>query len=1461
MRQRLAADGAARCIFVSQDPSKTMRELCARARTANDVHEFLNAVSKKDRENFGLIQDKYWEVGAVTAFQWLSRCEFRTESTPSLEDAIANHGRYLLIGDTDIYEALSGYLVGNFNNHITTEVSRRWIRDESPFSFRPAALDQTLPEAVDAANARYLQSYTPIGFGGQQISRPETREALSALRAVDGPSLVLLTGAAGCGKSGVVREIMTELDARQMSYLTFRIDRYLSRETRAEIGSVLLDRAESPVSVLASLDEDGPTVLIVDQIDAISETSGRTGAIKDVLFELVKETQHYGDVRCLLVCRTFDLDNDPQYRNLEEKHKAKTIQLPNLSWEDDVAPVLQQAGFAANEFNDSQRKLLTLPINLAIFLQISDPTLVFDSGTDLMKAFLEKKVRGLQARHDLHWSLLDPLTAMANWMSDKQELSCPETVLDRFNGARNWLASEGLITVEDHRLAFFHESFFDFVFARTFAASDQDIAEFLTSSEQYLFRRTQVRQILSQMRDVERNRYLGSLETVLTHSTIRLHIKLSVAQWLASIEDPTLEELRVIQQLDSRGTIPSRLLRRLHTTLRAIFRLADGGDPYPLLMRRALFITVSWFDLLNHGGEFASAFNAASLQRQRTLLWWFGRIADKRPQPIATLLRDWWDNDLARNRQLIDWFRTLQGLPVDSSLAVLLKDLVRTAPDNLFPQRDQISILRLLPGLCRSEPETTSEILQAMLEGYFEHNPGKHPFRHDLTARLDTPNLTEIAHEAPSVFLDGMIPALVNSIETVTAQGASDRIYVLYQTRHGGGPSALFSLYRDAFCALAKSAPLAAELQLDKLDPALHEVLLHLHLETIAANPAALGHRLGSLLHSPRLFDAGLENAQWKSFAQAARSVIEAQVVPARVIERTVFQHRPELDQAVRLSQDSRSTDDPERCSTRRSVMYLLQHSGYIQWCVLHTIGPDVLSPAGKSRLQELERKFPGEDVPAPKVYEAVRLGSSIPDPAAAKMSDDQWLAAIDKFEHQRNGADDPKTIQFGEASALAQQLQTASKSDPDRFAHFFFRLPATAHPQYGQHVLQGLANADEPDVGTLVAVLNAAHAHPGRPFGLQIIRIIENHLDCAEDEHVFQSMLWYAEHGDTAESLVSDSSLVEPRAFPSINQLAQSNSHLVVNGSNCARGLAWTVLSRLIDRSSDCVSQIWALTERRAGEETSGPVRAMIPYVLIPLSALDTHRFESCLRALLHLNTRKQDIVSSCAPLTTDVGIQLLFLIERDLPRLARQLIRRMIRSRNPDLALIGAWWSMVERLRTGYSKRQYPRIHLRSPAHAALWASILADLATVTEFRTMAKAALNRLFFHKTREVRQAAASVFQNIPSDEFVYFIDVAQTFIRSPAFREAPVSIVQSLEHAPCDVTALVLDAAERLVRAQQPDASPSIFAIHQILQREYVNSLQYPDMQTRFLDLLDEMAARNFPEADELMQLADRSSM
>ncbi len=120
------------------------------------------------------------------------------------------------------------------------------------------------------------------------------------------------------------------------------------------------------MSALINLTPDARSVLIVDQIDAASEVSGRVGVVRDVLLKLVREAQFYGDVRCLLVCRSFDLESDPQYRALEDG-KAQRIYVPRLSWENDVQPILKGAGVESERLTGSQRNLLSLPINLAIF--------------------------------------------------------------------------------------------------------------------------------------------------------------------------------------------------------------------------------------------------------------------------------------------------------------------------------------------------------------------------------------------------------------------------------------------------------------------------------------------------------------------------------------------------------------------------------------------------------------------------------------------------------------------------------------------------------------------------------------------------------------------------------------------------------------------------------------------------------------------------------------------------------------------------------------------------------------------------------------------------------------------------------------------------------------------------------------------------------------------------------------
>ena len=1432
-KRRLSTDVNARCVFVSQDPARQMRELCDKARTANNLHEFRDAVSNKDGETFNDLA-KMWDVDEQNAFEWLQRCEFRTESRQTIDEAIERYGRHLVRGDADLYSSLSNFLLNNLNARITTENVREWIRKSSPFTFRPAALDPALRETVDAANQRYLKSYTPFGFKGQQIPRAEAGDVLAELQAVDGPSLILLTGEAGSGKSGVVREVMTGLRDRAIPNVAFRMDRYLSCRTGNEIGSVLLNRDESPVSALQNLAEDSASVLIVDQIDAVSEISGRTGAVKDALFELVREAQYYGNVRCLLVCRSFDLENDPQYRDLGRRNKAKQVRIPHLSWEHGVAPILEHAGVATECLTEGQRKLLALPINLSVFLEIDDPAFGFTTGTELMQRLFEKKTHDLQKDRNVGWSVQAPLYAMAEWMSNRQELSCPDSVLDDFDGAKGRLSSEGLTVVEQHRLAFFHESFFDFIFARTFSRSDRDIADFLTSTEQHLFRRTQVRQILTSMRDTDKPRYLKSLKTVLTHPKIRTHIKHAVARWLASLDNTTLDELRVIQQLD------------------------DDGEEFPVLMRKALFISECWFDLLNEGRELSSMLRTAEKPRLRYLLRWLSDIADKRPGPVAALLRNWWDRDPSRTDQLTEWFVFKHPMPADRALAALLCDVIGSAPRNLFLQDRWHGIVRLLPSLCGKEPEASSEILRALFTQWFEHFPGKHPFTHHETQEVRIHDLARLAEKAPAVFLDGMIPALVESARIALNENSSDYgIPVLYKTSDESGPVALFSLYRDAFRMLAETSPLEAESRLNQLDPTLDKVLLHLHIETIRANATALGHRFAALLDEQHLFSAGLEGAEWKSFAEAARSAVKANCLPVHTIEERVFRHRPENDLAKRILHKIEEKGESEPFSTKCYVLKILARSGYVEWCVLRTIGHYLLSSRGKRRLAELERKFPNEEVPKPCVYEATLVGSPIPPDATLKMTDAQWLSAINKDWDQNRKLQFRKGEIIGSALELAQELEVLSKSDPGRFARFFLQLPDSADSIYGQHVLQGLAGTEQVDENATIETLRAAHAHRKRPFGLQILRLAKNHPVCARDDDVFEALLWYAEHGEASETLISGHE-EHTETFPSIHDLVHVNTPFVINGINSARGVAWQVLGQVVESNPHRAAEIWALVERRAGEETFAPVQAMILYTLAPLFGLDPARFSICIRRLTKPLAGERDDVSALAPLVTRMGVRLFPYIERYIPDLALELMGRMIVSPDRNLNLIGTWWALAERLRQGNSTDRFPNIQQQSPAHAKLWASILCQFAARTEFRDMAISELEELFSHGDPEVRKEAAKVFQHIPGDDFPHFMDLAWAFVRSPLFKDAAYPIIKALEQTSHDVTELVVEVSEILVRHCGGVGDIFLYQVQKILKREYVNSEDRPELRTRFLDLIDDMAAKNLIGTDDLIRLDDR---
>ena len=956
------------------------------------------------------------------------------------------------------------------------------------------------------------------------------------------------------------------------------------------------------------------------------------------------------------------------------------------------------------------------------------------------------------------------------------------------------------------------------------------------TGQEKLALRTQVRQILTLMRDTDRRRYLAALNAVLTCSEIRLHIKHAVAQWLSTLENATRDELSIILEID------------------------DGVEELPVPVQKALFVSEAWFDLLNEGGKLSNMLRTAAEPRCRYLLRWLGDIADRRPGPIAGLLRRWWDGKPARADSLIEWFAVLRQMPADRALAVLLRDVLEAAPGNPFQTNRRKRIEHLLSDLSETEPEASAEILRALFARWFSHHPDTHPFDYHDAQGIDISALATLAEEAPNVFLDGAIPTLVQSVQVAQGRNSFDLgPRVLHQTTSRTGSSALFSLYRISLRSLAVMAPVEAGRHLDRLQPTRDDALLHLHLETIGANPAALGQRLAALLDEEQLLSAGLRGAEWKSFADAAKSAIGAGWLSVEIVEQRVSRHRPEHENAGKIWRTIKEPREGSSPSESREAMEELAWSGHVEWCVFKTIGSSLLSPQGKKRLAELERKFSTGNIPEPHITEAYDIVSPIPPDAICEMTDEQWISAIEKYRHTGRTGQRREGNLVGGQMELAPELGGSAKSDPNRFGRFFLRLPEDVPAVYGQFLLGGLAEAEHIDFDTAITALRKAHARPDRPFGLQIIRFLMKYPSWAQEDGIFEALLWYAEYGDAPEG-TELSPEKKTEELPSIDDLVRANLSLINKGINSVRGTAWEGLERLVRRDSDRIPEIWAFVERRANEEPSTSVRATMLCAFAPLFDLDRTRFGDCLIRLTEPIAGKRDEVDALTPLATHVGIHLFPYIERDLPDIALGLMARMIGSHNGDLRLIGAWWTLAERLRWGNSTDRFPDIQRRSSAHAKLWASLLCQFAVDSEFRDMAISELEGLLSHDAPEVRKQAAEVFRHISGEDFPHFMDLARTFLRSPALRDNAYPLFKAIEEASCDVTELVIQAGEALFGNRDDHHLDYMDRLRSILKREYVNSegRPEPEFRARILDLIDHMVATGVYKADDLTELEDR---
>jgi hypothetical protein len=420
--------------------------------------------------------------------------------------------------------------------------------------------------------------------------------------------LALLYGKAGIGKSIVMHKLLEHLQGRE-DYLVLGIKSDLVEFANMDDlrGKLYLTRPIEDV-IREEASKRKRVVLLVDQIDALSLSLSANRSPLRSLLNLIRRLANIPHVRVVISCRPYDLEYDPQLQNMKIKNRWE---LKELS-EEQVLQTLRSNGH--NESMDDRLiSFLGNPLHLYLFLKVRPEERLTDPlSTNLLYHQLwSKYINNTSICPVSKASLLSLLDTLVDTMYQRQELSIHirefETQYEQ--ELRYLLTNDLLIESRNRQIQFFHQTLFDYVYARRFLEKGKSLLDELKERHQGLFIRAAVKSILMFLREQKPKEYLCTLDQLLYSqddnglSTFRFHLKSLALQTLANFETPLRSELDFI----SRKIYPNSV--------------------YMELVFNSVY-TLNWFHAIweiidNKGGwqELSKAYRELAITMCRRVLW------------------------------------------------------------------------------------------------------------------------------------------------------------------------------------------------------------------------------------------------------------------------------------------------------------------------------------------------------------------------------------------------------------------------------------------------------------------------------------------------------------------------------------------------------------------------------------------------------------------------------------------------------------------------------------------------------------------------------------------------------------------------------------------------------------------------------------------------------------------------
>lgn len=1370
LKHHLDRDPNHKFFLVTAIPAQAFADICESARNSNDnPRDFfqyqVQDVSEQRRKVFqdfceAVEFDPQKEEDLWKSFNYLKRTyiELFPDDRNTWSDLLT-YSSFLLTGEPET--ALSTLLTyaekeDRYRKPIYVDELRRLLAENHNIHPKQLEYDDRITPAIEELQRQFSESIRPSLINNAIIPREETPRIIES---IDKGHDVVVHGAAGNGKSGVMYELTDYLQQQHLPYLPIRLDRRIPSNTARQFG-MNLGLPESPAYCLAALAAERKCVLILDQFDAIRWTAAHSFGAMEVCKELLRQVRSLRgagkNITIVFACRTFDLENDPEIKKLFADGKEQGISkilVKELSDEQLKAIIDQEI----TSLTRAQKRILSCPQNLAIWMELKKEGAmpVFRSATELMRRFWDNRRRLLEEKAGISADQMDAfLVPLLGYMEDKGEISAPATLVANKPTMQDAFVSFGILQQGVNRISFCHQRYLDHLIAerllqKIYQGTGSVIKWLGPKENQSLFRREQLRQVLAMLSEESPADFFNTAREFLESTAVRFHLKHLVLELIGQIDEIA----------DDIGAYFLKLLDEPHWRDHVQETVFLGHHP--------------WVSYLLDAGVISKWIESEDEQEVNRALWLLRTVAEHIPDRVTDILAPLvgkGDNWPARILNSICWSEAHDSekmfeLRLQLARIGYVKDFVDW---KTLCARHPLRAVRFIEAVLSTwniDDTETSIGRKGRLERWYDHDRSalhnvveKHQTRTWDLLMPHVERLTSIQADHYYPRLERWMDVEFSRHETDMARGVVELLILVGQVLAAEEPGEL----------TARTHPLE-----NSISPVVQEIIIDAYSH-LPASHADTG--ISWLLESPDRFrlGCGYNESEWMPAVRLIKALSPhcSEKLFLRLEETIAHYHAPEEKQnAEYYLKEWRNGYDGH-------------YWGKTQYFLLPALDAKRIHRETAALIRVLERKFASyskERFLRGGTGSGGWVGSKL-DPNLEKISDRAWLEIVTsekvtESDHGKWIQVDPDHVTTTSIRQFASSLARIAKRCPERFGQLALRFSDNVHPMYISAILDGFGTKQPGEevpelekttwqpasIETIEAVLEKYHAGDDRETAMAFCRLVSRRPDENWSNKTIARLVHYAcSHPDLEAG--------------KLNLQCDKNSDeatveiLFQNTINCVRGVAAGAIGQLLWERKDRLEQVRPGIEsliqdphpavRMAAIEAIEPVMNIDKDLAVSWfckACKDDLRVAASPRALRFFNYTVPDHIDQVGP-----------------------IIQQMVLSPLDDVALQGASQVTARWLFHGFFENEFNQCRQGSVPQRKGVADVAAQLLHDNKYFRQCWDILLQFMNDPEKEVRDELLGIFRNqdlITDTKYAAFL---KNYIKSQAFADGPDHFVWSL---------------------------------------------------------------------------------